>query len=435
MNMQQADSGNNNQAATNGTHQEGFSLLKVPPRPADPLFGVNQLFRQDTDPSAVNGSVGVYQNEQGYTAPFEIVRQVEQEIAAERAKETIAESNEAKYLPIEGLESFCKASQELLFGEQSAAVHQDRIATAQTPGGTGALYLGARTLMYLKQEGHLPELSGKVYLSNPTWANHKNIFSGAGFDIESYPYYNSQDHSVDFQAMLQGIQQAPEGSVILLHACCHNPTGVDLTEDQWKALLPVIRDKNLIPFIDCAYQGFANDLQSDVQGVRLFAESGIPVLVSHSLSKIMGMYNRRTGSLSIIGETAEAAANVLSHMQGMIRQTWSNPPKDGADIASRILNDPVKRKEWKEELASMQTRITTTREHLYTLLDAHGIADDFAHIKSGNGMFSMTGLSSQQVAELQQQHHVYMPGSGRLCLATLNPANIDHVADAIAAVK
>lgn len=418
----------------NNQQKEGFSLLNVPPRPPDPLFGINLLFRQDTDPSAVNGSIGVYQNEQGYTAPYSSVREEEQQIALERAKEVIESSNEAKYLPIEGLKEFNDRCKEILFGNGSEVLKSGRVATAQTPGGTGALYLGARTLVQLKDEGLLPELSGKLLLSDPTWANHKNIFAGAGYQVETYPYYDKATHTVDFDALIQSLKTAEPGSVILLHACCHNPTGVDLTEDQWKQLVPVFKDGKLIPFIDCAYQGFAEGLEEDATGVRIFADSGLPVLVASSLSKIMGMYNRRTGSLSIIAETGEAAANMLSHMQGVIRQTWSNPPKDGAEIAARILGDPQKKADWEQELGSMRLRIQAMRERLYDLLDGHGVADRFSHIKDGNGMFSMTGLSKQQVETLRSTYHVYMPDSGRLCLATLNPSNIEYVADSIAKV-
>jgi aromatic-amino-acid transaminase len=408
--------------------------LAVPARPADPLFGVNQLFKQDKDPRAVNGSVGVYQNELGYTAPFQTIREAEKKLAERLQGEDLKKSAAANYLPIEGFDPFCSSIQALMFGEGSEVVSSKRAITIQSIGGTGSLALGARLLQALRDNHLLSWLKPIISVSTPTWENHMNIFSSAGYGVDKYAYYDAKTHSVAFDAMVADLKAAQKGSVVLLHGCCHNPTGADLTNAQWDRVIELCVENRLLPFIDLAYQGFGTSLAEDAYSVRAFAASGTPFIVANSLSKIMGMYNQRVGSLTVVTGSASEAVNMMTQAQAVIRSMYSNPPRYGAEVAGMVLNDADLRPRWEAELASMTDRINGTRHSLLEKLTALGHGERFAHIGSGKGMFSMTGLTKDQVHALRADAHIYMPDSGRICVATLNNSNLDYVAESISKV-
>jgi aromatic-amino-acid transaminase len=440
MNLAKSDSGSHSTPGSNANGSSGLSntpdclSLAVPARPADPLFGVNQLFKQDKDPHAVNGSVGVYQNELGYTAPFQVIREAEKKLAARLTGEDLKKSTAANYLAIEGHEPFCSSIQSLMFGADSEVVRSKRAITIQSIGGTGSLALGARLLQSLRENHLLSWFKPIISVSTPTWENHMNIFGSAGYGVDKYAYYDSKTHTVAFDAMLADLRAAQTGSVVLLHGCCHNPTGVDLTNSQWDQVVEACIANKLLPFIDLAYQGFGTSLDEDAYSVRAFAATGTPFVVANSLSKIMGMYNQRVGSLTVVTGSASEAINMMTQVQSVVRSMYSNPPRYGAEVAGMVLTDPELRVTWEAELASMTDRINGTRQSLLDKLTTLGKGEQFAHIGKGKGMFSMTGLTKEQVHTLRSTAHIYMPDSGRICVATLNPGNIDYVAEAIGKV-
>jgi aromatic-amino-acid transaminase len=331
------------------------------------------------------------------------------------------------YLPIDGIPGYNTGAQTLLLGKESPLIASGRVLTAQSLGGTGALKLGADFLKRM-----LPD--AKVVISNPSWENHRALFEAAGFNVETYPYYDAATHGLDFAGMLDALKALPEKTIVVLHACCHNPTGVDPTLDQWKQIADTVRDRNLVPFLDIAYQGFGDGLEEDAAVVRLFADRDVTMLISSSFSKSFSLYGERVGALTLVSSSREESGRVLSQLKRVIRTNYSNPPTHGGMIVSSVLNTPDLLQLWTEELAGMRERIRAMRAQLVAKLKENGAQQDFSFVLKQRGMFSYSGLNASQVDRLREEHGVYAVGSGRICVAALNSRNIDYVAKAIAAV-
>jgi aromatic-amino-acid transaminase len=388
--------------------------------PADPILGINIAFNKDERPNKVNLGVGYCYDEGGKVPTFESVK---------LAQEKLAKSNlEPTYLPSEGSSAYNSSVQQLIFGADSKVVTEQRAVTVQALGGTGALKLGAD---FIKK--HIKEAK-EVWISDPSWENHRGIFTDAGFVVKTYPYYAPATRGVNFEGMLNSINNMPLGSVVLLHACCHNPTGADLTQDQWTQIIDVVKSRNLIPFLDMAYQGFGDGIEADGKVVRRFAEADVPLFVSNSFSKSLSLYKERVGALSIVTPDSEKAKDVLSNLKIVVRTNYSNPAAHGAEIVATILSDPELRKLWEYELNAMRLRISEMRELLAKKLKEKAPEHDFSFIAQQRGMFSYTGLSKDQMIKLRNEHAIYALESGRICIAALNANNIDSVVDAICAV-
>ena len=387
--------------------------------PGDPILSLVETFNQDPRAEKVNLGIGIYFDNHGKLPLLDYVRSAEIERAAT--------AQPRPYLPMEGLAAYRSAVQNLLFGQNHPALAEKRIATIQTLGGSGALKVGAD---FLKR--WFPE--AQAYVSDPTWDNHKSIFEGAGIPTGTYPYYNPATGGVKFEEMLAFFLSLPEHSILILHPCCHNPTGVDLTPAQWDAVLDIIQTRRLIPFMDIAYQGFGDDLNSDAYAIRQAAAMGLPLLVSNSFSKNMSLYGERVGGLSVVCPSAEEAALVLGQLKAGVRRIYSSPPAHGGYIAAAVMNSETLRAQWENEVYAMRDRIRTMRQKLYDALSAKVPGRDFGYFLSQRGMFSYTGLSPAQVQRLQDEFAVYLVASGRMCVAGLNEGNIDYVADAFAEV-
>ncbi|CAG2129782.1 amino acid aminotransferase [Cupriavidus numazuensis] len=394
-----------------------FSAVEMAPR--DPILGLNEAFNADTRATKVNLGVGVYFTDEG---KIPLLRAVQE---AEKARLTTATPR--GYLPIEGIAAYDQAVQSLLFGKESPLITEGRVVTAQALGGTGALKIGADFLKRLYP-------TSKVAISDPSWENHRALFEAAGFEVVNYAYYDAPSHGLNFAGMVESLKSYPANTIVVLHACCHNPTGVDLSADQWKEVVALIKDRNLIPFLDMAYQGFADGIDPDGAAVRLFADSGLPFFVSSSFSKSFSLYGERVGALSIVTTGKEEAQRVLSQVKRVIRTNYSNPPTHGGTVVATVLNSPELRAMWEEELAEMRDRIKLMRHALVDKLAAKGVKTDFSFVKAQRGMFSYSGLTSAQVDRLRNEHGIYAVGTGRICVAALNSRNIDAVVDAIAAV-
>lgn len=394
-----------------------FSAVEMAPR--DPILGLTEAFNADTRPTKVNLGVGVYYNEEGR---IPLLRAVEE---AEKAR--IAAHAPRGYLPIEGIGAYDQAVQKLLFGDDSALLADGRVVTAQALGGTGALKVGADFLKRL-----LPD--ALVAISDPSWENHRALFESAGFRVQSYRYYDAASHGLNRAGMLEDIKALPARSIVLLHACCHNPTGVDLSGDDWKRVLEAIREGGHVPFLDIAYQGFGDGIEEDAEAVRLFAESGLPFFVSSSFSKSFSLYGERVGALSIVTASKDEAARVLSQVKRVIRTNYSNPPTHGASVVASVLNSPELRALWEAELAEMRGRIRSMRQALVEQLAAQGAKRDFAFVAQQRGMFSYSGLSAEQVERLRSEFGIYAVATGRICVAALNQRNLASVTQAIAQV-
>ena len=391
----------------------------VPMASRDPILGLNEAFAADTRPTKVNLGVGVYCDDDGKIPLLAAVREAEaQRMAAAPAR---------GYLPIDGLMTYNVAVQTMLFGADSPLIASKRVATVQALGGTGALKVGADLL-----KRFVP--GATVSISDPSWENHRALFESAGFDVLTYPYYDAQTHGVRFDAMLDTLRARPAGSVIVLHACCHNPTGVDLTPAQWSAVVEVCVAGRLIPFLDIAYQGFGDGIEPDAAAVRLFAGAGIDFLVSSSFSKSFSLYGERVGALSVVAQDTEEAARLLSQLKRLVRTNYSNPPVHGSSVVATVLASSALRARWEQELADMRDRIRAMRTGLVERLAQRGVKRDFGFVARQRGMFSYSGLTSAQVDRLRDEFGIYAVSTGRICLAALNSRNIDYVADAIAAV-
>jgi aromatic-amino-acid transaminase len=394
-----------------------FSAVELAPR--DPILGLNESFNADARTTKVNLGVGVYFNEEGKIPLLRAVREAEKarvELAAPRG-----------YLPIEGIAAYDAAVQKLLLGNDSPLIADGRVITAQALGGTGALKLGADFLKRLNP-------AAKVAISDPSWENHRALFEYAGFDVVNYPYYDAATHGVKFDAMLEAFNSYPAGTVVVLHACCHNPTGVDLTADQWQQVVETVKARSLVPFLDIAYQGFGENIDADAAAVRLFAKTDINIFVSSSFSKSFSLYGERVGALSIITSAKEEAARVLSQLKRVIRTNYSNPPTHGGSVIAAVLASPELRAMWEQELGEMRDRIRAMRNGLVEHIKAAGVERDFSFVNKQRGMFSYSGLTAPQVDRLREEFGIYAVSTGRICVAALNTRNLEVVANAIATV-
>lgn len=385
--------------------------------PADAILGLTEAFKKDENPKKVNLGVGVYKDDQGATPILNCIKKAERRMVEEQATKG--------YLPIPGDAAYGAGVQQLLFGAQSEVVQSKRAATIHSPGGTGGLRVGADLIKKFKPEA-------KIWVSTPTWANHKGIFTAAGFAIEDYPYYDRATKGVDFDAMLAALKQVPAGDVVLLHVCCHNPTGVDLSAVQWDEVVQVATEAGWLPFLDFAYQGFGDSMEADRAAVEKFAATGIDFVVASSFSKNFALYNERTGALTIVSPSAEESAVAMSHVKKIIRVNYSNPPAHGGLAARTVLTDEALYAEWIEEVAGMRERIKAMRSAFVDGLKQRGVAQDFSFIVEQRGMFSFSGLSDEVVGWLREEKSIYIVKGGRINVAGLTTANIDYVCDAIA---
>lgn len=394
-----------------------FSAVEMAPR--DPILGLTEAFNADPRPGKVNLGVGIYCDDDGRIPLLGAVC---------RAEAARIESAPARgYLPIEGFGAYNQAVQRLLFGAESPLLAQARVATFEALGGTGALRIGADFLRRLQPQAG-------VWISDPSWENHRALFEAVGFAVHSYPYYDPTTHGLRFEAMLGALRGLPAGSIVVLHGCCHNPTGVDLDAAQWDAVIAAVRERGLVAFLDLAYQGFADGIEADAMAVRRFAASGLQFFVSSSFSKSFSLYGERVGALSIVAADRDEAARVTSQVKRVIRTNYSNPPTHGAAVVASVLSTPDLRELWEQELAGMRERIRAMRSGLVQRLRENGVAQDFSFVERQRGMFSYSGLNPVQVERLREDFGIYAVGTGRICLAALNSGNIDVVAKAMVKV-
>jgi aromatic-amino-acid transaminase len=393
-------------------------LASVPMAPRDPILGVTELYVADQNPRKVNLGVGVYYDDRGKVPLLECVRRAESQRVQSQAPKS--------YLPIDGLQAYDQAVQALVFGADAPLLKDRRVVTVQALGGTGGLKIGADLLRLLAPQA-------QVWISDPSWENHRALFEAAGFKVQAYPYYDPATRGLKFEAMLATLQTLPAGAVVVLHSCCHNPTGVDLSQDQWQKVLTVVQARALVPFLDLAYQGFADGIDADAYAPRLFAQAMSPILLSSSFSKSLSLYGERVGAFTLVAGSADEAARALSQVKHLVRTNYSNPPTHGGDIVARVLTTPELRAIWENEVGAMRERIKAMRQAL-----AEGVqkrsGKDFSFVLRQRGLFSYTGLTRAQVERLRSEYSIYAIDTGRVCVAALNSANIDYVAEAIAAV-
>lgn len=390
------------------------------PAPPDSILGLGEAFKKDPSPHKINLSVGVFKDAAGNTPVLDCVKEAEKRLlAGEKTK---------NYLSIEGLADYGKLVRELLFGAGHEILSSNRAVTAQVPGGTGGLRVAA-DFLGSKFPGK------KVWLSQPTWPNHPNIFKAAGLAVDTYPYIDAAGQVLDFDKMVAAIEKMSPGDVICLHACCHNPTGVDPTPEQWKKIGDLVTERQLLPLLDFAYQGFGDGLREDARGLLELARPGQELLICSSFSKNFGLYSERVGALTLVAKTAEAADISLSHIRGAIRVNYSNPPQHGGAVVATVLGDPALRKQWEDELAAMRTRIHEMRSAFVEKMKARGAKRDFSFLAKQKGMFSYSGLTPMQVDELKNKYAIYIVVSGgRINVAGMTPSNLDALCDAICAV-
>ncbi|EHA1125375.1 aspartate/tyrosine/aromatic aminotransferase [Vibrio navarrensis] len=392
---------------------------KVVAAPADPILGLTEEFKKDPRQGKINLGVGIYKNEQGETPVLATVK---------KAEAALVETEKTKsYLTIEGTAEYALAVQKLLFGEDSDILASLRAKTAQAPGGTGALRVAGEFIK--RQLGDV-----KIWISNPTWANHHGVFKAAGLETTEYSYYNAQTKDKDFAAMVADLEKASAGDVVLLHGCCHNPTGIDPTEQEWEVLAKLVAEKGLLPMFDFAYQGFAKGVEEDAQGLRTFAKYNKEILVASSFSKNFGLYNERVGAFTLVAENQDVAETAFSQVKAIIRSIYSNPPAHGSAVVTYILSDAALRAEWEAEVAEMRDRIQEMRELFVATLKAEGVDADFSFIERQNGMFSFSGLNKEQVARLKEEFAIYIVGSGRISVAGMTKENMGPLCKALAQV-
>ncbi len=392
---------------------------KISPAPADPILGLTEEFKQDPRPEKINLGVGIYKNERGETPILATVK---------KAEEALLNSEVTKsYLTIEGDADYGLAVQKLLFGDNADIIASSRAKTAHAPGGTGALRVAGE---FIKRQLN----SSKIWISNPTWANHKGVFSAAGLDTQTYRYYDPVTKDKDFDAMLNDLQLASEGDVVLFHGCCHNPTGIDPTASEWEKLAKLVAEKKLLPLFDFAYQGFANGIEEDATGLRIFAQYNDEILIASSFSKNFGLYNERVGAFTLVAKNRQVATDAFSQVKAIIRSIYSNPPAHGAAVVTYILNDAQLRAQWEQEVADMRTRIQHMRDLFVTTLKENGVTQDFSFIERQNGMFSFSGLSTEQVQRLKEEFAIYIVGSGRISVAGMTKDNMPQLCQSIACV-
>ena len=394
-----------------------FSAVEMAPR--DPILGLNEQFAADTNPAKVNLGVGVYFDDNGKLPLLQCVQ------AAEKAM--MDKPTARGYLPIDGIAAYDNAVKALVFGADSDVVKSGRVATVQGIGGTGGLKIGADFLKKVSPDA-------KVLISDPSWENHRAIFTNAGFEVGSYRYYDAATRSVDFDGMLADLQAAAPGTIAVLHACCHNPTGYDITPAQWDKVIEVVKAKGLVAFLDMAYQGFGHGIAEDGAVIGKFVAAGLNIFVSTSFSKSFSLYGERVGALSVVANDKDEAARVLSQLKIVIRTNYSNPPTHGGAVVAAVLNDPALRALWEKELGEMRVRIKAMRQKLVDGLKAAGVKQDMGFITTQIGMFSYSGLSKDQMVRLRSEFGVYGTDTGRMCVAALNSKNIDYVCQSIAKV-
>jgi len=394
-----------------------FASVQLAPK--DPIFGLTEAYTADQRPGKVNLGVGVYYTDDGKVPLLKAVLAAEQEVVAKQSPRA--------YIPIEGPNPYNSAVQNLLFGADSPLIKAGRVVTAECLGGTGALRVGGDFVKRL-------DTGAPAAISAPSWENHRGIFESAGYQVLEYTYFDPKTRGVDFDGMVKSLESFPAKTLVILHACCHNPTGADLTAEQWKKIISICQTRQLIPFLDIAYQGFASGIEQDGAAVRMFADSGMSFFVSSSFSKSFSLYGERVGAISIVTQSKEESARVLSQLKRVIRTNYSNPPTHGAAIVATVLNSPTLRQMWEDELAEMRERIKAMRHGLNQKLAASGVQQDFSFIEAQRGMFSYSGLTADQVAKLQEQDGIYALSTGRICVAALNTKNLDRVAQAIARV-
>ena len=394
-----------------------FAAVEMAPR--DPILGLNESFNADTRSTKVNLGVGVYFDDNGKIPLLAAVKTAEDA----RVKAALPRG----YQPIEGAPAYNQTVQNLLLGKDSELIANGQVITAQALGGTGALKIGADYLKRLSP-------NAKVYISDPSWENHRALFESAGFVVENYPYYDAATRGVNFAGMKACLNGLAAGSIIILHACCHNPTGADLSDAQWQEVVGICRERGLVPFLDMAYQGFADGIDADAVAVRAFSASGLQFFVSSSFSKSFSLYGERVGALSVITAGKDESARVLSQVKRVIRTNYSNPPIHGGALVAAVLSSPELRQMWETELAGMRDRIRAMRTGLVEAIKAQGVAQDFSFVVQQRGMFSYTGLTAAQVERMKDEFGIYAVSTGRICLAALNTKNLEYVAKAIAAV-
>ena len=394
-----------------------FTAVEMAPR--DPILGLTEQFVADTNPKKVNLGVGVYYDDNGKLPLLECVQKAEEKMMAAHAARG--------YLPIDGIAAYDAAVKSLVFGADSEPVKSGRVATVQAIGGTGGLKIGADFLKKLNPKA-------KVLISDPSWENHRALFTNAGFNVETYPYYDANKRGINFDGMLTALNTAEAGTVVVLHACCHNPTGYDLTPAQWDQVIAAVKGRKLVAFLDMAYQGFGEGIAEDGVAVQKFVASGEDFFVSTSFSKSLSLYGERVGALSVLCKDKEEASRVLSQLKIVIRTNYSNPPTHGGQIAATILNTPELRALWEQELAGMRLRIKQMRTAFVAKLKEKGVQRDFGFITQQVGMFSYSGLTKDQMVRLREEFGVYGIDTGRICVAALNTKNLDHVTESIAKV-
>jgi aromatic-amino-acid transaminase len=394
-----------------------FGAVDLAPR--DPILGITEAFASDPNPRKVNLGVGVYCDDNGKVPLLDCVKRAEREMTDREAPRS--------YLPIDGIPAYDQAVQVLLLGAEHEAVALGRAVTVQAIGGTGGLKIGADFLRRFSP-------AAQVYISDPSWENHRALFEAAGFQVSAYPYYDAGTHGLDFAAMRASLEAMPPGTIVVLHACCHNPTGVDPTLEQWDEVLSIVRARGLVPFLDLAYQGFGDGSEDDAVVVRRFAATPGPLFISSSFSKSFSLYGERVGAITVVTSDKEESARVLSQLKRVVRANYSNPPTHGGQIVALVLTHPELRPIWEMELGGMRERIREMRELLVNKLAARTPGHDFDFVRRQRGMFSYSGLSSEQVRRLREDFSVYAIDTGRICVAALNSRNIEYAANAIAAV-
>lgn len=394
-------------------------LTNVELAPRDPILGITEAFNADGNAAKVNLGVGVYYDDNGKVPVLECVKRAEQLLASEIQPRS--------YLPIDGMPAYTRAVQDLVLGSDAAAVRDQRVVTLQALGGTGALKVAADFL-------HRIDPKATVWISNPSWENHRALFEAAGFEVKNYPYYDPATRGLDFAAMAAGLDKLPAGAIVVLHACCHNPTGADLTDDQWTRVIEIVKARNLVPILDMAYQGFADGLAQDGAVVKRFADAMSPVFIASSFSKSFSLYGERIGALTIVASSKDEAARVLSQIKRVVRTNYSNPPTHGCHVVTKVLTTPELRALWEQELGQMRDRIKKMRKALVDNVHARKPGYDISFVLKQRGMFSYSGLSKDIVEKLRKEHSIYAVDSGRICVAALNTKNVERVAEAIAAL-
>jgi aspartate aminotransferase len=392
------------------------TLERLPP---DAIIGIMALFRADQSANKIDLSVGVYQDDDGNTPILESVRRAEQELLAAQSTKS--------YVAITGNAGFNAGMQSLVFGENHAVIADDRVATVQAPGGSGALCVAGHLLHRARPDTH-------VYLSDPSWPNHFPLLKLAGLHLEQYPYYDFDAHRIDFEAMVESVERMRPGDILLLHGCCHNPSGADLSREQWHVIAELCLRKKVVPFIDLAYQGLSEGLEEDAYGVRLVAEHVPELVVAASCSKNFGLYRERVGSVSVVAADSERRDTILTNLSSVARGLYSMPPDHGAAIVDRVLGDPELRALWQSEVSAIRERLNGLRSLFVEKLVQRGTSRDFSFIANERGMFSFLGLSKEQIVRLREQFHVYMLESSRINIAGINSSNVDYIVDSIAAV-